>query len=135
MESINISSPNDGLGDKVRDAFNKVNLNFTELDDGKEVKLLASDSTKYYRGDKSWQTLDKTAVGLNLVDNTADSNKPVSIPQQNALNLKLDLDLSTQSNANALTGTETLFINQGGLPRKTTINNIVGDFLLYSYSF
>ena len=40
MENINISNPNDGLGDKVRDAFNKVNLNFTELDNGKQVKLL-----------------------------------------------------------------------------------------------
>lgn len=32
--------------------------------------------------------LDKTMVGLSSVDNTADSDKPVSIAQQTALNLK-----------------------------------------------
>ena len=32
MITINIGNvPNDGLGDKVRDAFNKVNQNFTEV--------------------------------------------------------------------------------------------------------
>lgn len=32
MEIINVSNPNDGLGDKLRDAFVKTNSNFTELD-------------------------------------------------------------------------------------------------------
>ena len=34
--------------------------------------------SQYWRGDKSWQTLDKTAVGLANVDNTADANKSVA---------------------------------------------------------
>lgn len=34
-------------------------------------------------------TLDKVDVGLPLVDNTSDVNKPVSTPQQNALDLKV----------------------------------------------
>jgi hypothetical protein len=34
--------------------------------------------------------LDKADVGLSLVNNTADASKPVSTPQQTALNLKLD---------------------------------------------
>lgn len=35
--------------------------------------------------------LDKTDIGLSNVDNTSDANKPVSIAQQAALNLKIDL--------------------------------------------
>lgn len=35
MENINISNPNDGLGDKVRNAFIKVNNNFTTLENNK----------------------------------------------------------------------------------------------------
>jgi len=33
MQNINTSQPNDGLGDKLRDAFNKVNSNFEEVRD------------------------------------------------------------------------------------------------------
>lgn len=39
--------------------------------------------------------LTKTHVGLSAVDNTADSAKPVSTPQQTALNLKADLSSPT----------------------------------------
>ena len=35
MDNINISNPNDGLGDKVRNAFFKVNNNFTTLENNK----------------------------------------------------------------------------------------------------
>lgn len=35
--------------------------------------------------------INKSKVGLNNVDNTSDSNKPVSINTQNALNLKFDI--------------------------------------------
>lgn len=66
------------------------------------------DSTKYYRGDGSWQTpaggavtsvagktgavsLVKGDVGLGNVDNTADSAKPVSTAQQAALDAKAPL--------------------------------------------
>jgi hypothetical protein len=35
-----------------------------------------------------WFTISKSTVGLGSVDNTADSTKPVSTPQQTALNLK-----------------------------------------------
>lgn len=43
-------------------------------------------ATQYFRGDKTWVMLDKNAVGLNLVDNVADTEKPVSTPQLTALN-------------------------------------------------
>lgn len=38
---------------------------------GKEPALAAGTSTQFYRGDKSWQVLDKTAVGLSNVQNLA----------------------------------------------------------------
>jgi hypothetical protein len=43
--------------------------------DGKEASITAGTTGQYWRGDKSWQTLDKTAVGLGNVDNTSDSTK------------------------------------------------------------
>jgi len=38
---------------------------------GKESTLAVGTINQYYRGDKSWITLDKTAVGLSSVENTA----------------------------------------------------------------
>lgn len=52
--------------------------------------ITAGTTAQYYRGDKTWQALNKAAVGLSSVDNTADSAKPVSTAQQTALNLKVD---------------------------------------------
>lgn len=62
-----------------------------ELDSEKEPNIVAGTTAQYYRGDKSFQTLDKAAVGLANVDNTSDVNKPISTATQNALNLKADL--------------------------------------------
>jgi len=42
---------------------------------GKEASITAGTTGEYWRGDKSWQTLDKTAVGLSNVDNTSDATK------------------------------------------------------------
>ena len=57
---------------------------------GKENTITTGTTAQYWRGDKSWQTLDRAAVGLGNVDNTSDANKPVSTAQQTALNLKYD---------------------------------------------
>ena len=59
----------------------------TQLD-GKEATITAGTTGQYYRGDKSFQTLDKTAVGLSNVDNTSDANKPISTATQTALDGK-----------------------------------------------
>jgi hypothetical protein len=56
----------------------------------KENFITSGTTFQYYRGDKTWQTLDKNAVGLNNVDNTSDINKPVSTATQTALNSKED---------------------------------------------
>ena len=45
-------------------------------------------ASQYLRGDKTWQTLDKTVVGLDQVENTADLSKPVSTATQIALDTK-----------------------------------------------
>lgn len=42
-----------------------------ELDSEKEAAISAGITGQYWRGDKSWQTLDKSAVGLGSVENTA----------------------------------------------------------------
>lgn len=65
----------------------------------KEPTITAGTTAQYYRGDKTFQTLDKTAVGLSNVDNTSDANKPISTATQTALNLKENV-----SNKNAVNG-------------------------------
>jgi hypothetical protein len=54
----------------------------------KENSIATGATSQYWRGDKSWQTLDKSAVGLSNVDNTSDTSKPVSTAQQAALDGK-----------------------------------------------
>lgn len=66
-------------------------LNQTDLQlalAGKEPTIAAGTTSQYFRGDKTFQTLDKSAVGLANVDNTSDANKPISTATQTALNAK-----------------------------------------------
>jgi len=81
-----------GLGnvDNTSDANKPVSTATQTALNGKEPALAAGTSAQYYRGDKTWQTLDKTAVGLANVDNTSDTNKPISTAVQTALDLKAD---------------------------------------------
>jgi len=55
----------------------------------KEDTITAGTTSQYWRGDKSWQTLNKSAVGLGNVDNTSDADKPVSTATQTALDTKI----------------------------------------------
>ncbi len=57
----------------------------------KEPTIAAGTTSQFWRGDKSFVTLDKAAVGLANVDNTSDANKPVSTAQSTALGLKASL--------------------------------------------
>jgi hypothetical protein len=57
---------------------------------GKEPTITAGTTGQYFRGDKTFQTLDKAAVGLGNVDNTSDANKPISTATQTALDDKVD---------------------------------------------
>jgi hypothetical protein len=68
------------IGGLTSDAQTQIN--------GKEATITATTSADYYRGDKTFATLNKTAVGLGNVDNTSDANKPVSTATQTALDAK-----------------------------------------------
>lgn len=69
----------------------------------KENTITAGTTGQYYRGDKSWQTLNAAAVGLANVNNTSDANKPVSTATQTALDGK-----ATDSAVVHLSGNETI---------------------------
>ena len=72
--------------------------NITIIDSSKEPIINAGTISQYWRGDKSWQTLDKSSVGLSNVDNTSDINKPISNAAQTALNLKADKSITITIN-------------------------------------
>ena len=58
--------------------------------DGTFEPAIASGAMQHYwRGDKTWQTLDKSTVGLGSVNNTSDIDKPVSTATQTALDAKV----------------------------------------------
>lgn len=68
MENINVSTPNDGLGDKLRDAFIKVNDNFSELSSSLYVDVPEALQLK--------QNLPTGfLIGLNLSINNSDNTK------------------------------------------------------------
>ncbi len=76
--------------------------------DAKEPTLAGSDSTKYYRGDKTWQVLDKSALGLSNLNNTSDANKPISTLTSAAIALKADADNAMNLSGNQeITGVKT----------------------------
>jgi hypothetical protein len=77
----------------------------------KEPVIAAGTTAQYWRGDKSWQTLNSTAVGLANVDNTSDVNKPVSSATTTQLNLKAPLASPT------FTGTVTMPATVNGLTK------------------
>ena len=55
---------------------------------GGEPTIIAGNTGQYWRGDKTWQTLNSAAVGLGNVNNTSDASKPISTAQQTALDGK-----------------------------------------------
>ena len=74
--------------DNTSDANKPISTATQTALNAKEDSITAGTTSQYWRGDKSWQTLDKTAVGLSNVDNTSDANKPISTATQTALNGK-----------------------------------------------
>ena len=79
----------------------------------KENTIAAGTTSQYWRGDKTWQTLDKSVVGLGNVDNTSDANKPVSTAVQTALNGKEDV--ANKSNVTTLGTSDVLFPTQNAV--------------------
>jgi hypothetical protein len=79
-----------GLGsvDNTSDLAKPVSTATQTALNAKENTITAGTTSQYYRGDKTFQTLDKSSVGLGNVDNTSDANKPVSTATQTSLNAK-----------------------------------------------
>lgn len=110
-----------GLATKANVSHTHVIADVTGLQtalDGKEATITAGTSAQYYRGDKTFQTLDKTAVGLANVDNTSDANKPVSTATQTALNAKQETLVSGTNiktiNGDSILGSGNLVVSGGG---------------------
>lgn len=101
----------------------------------KEATITAGTTAQYWRGDKSWQTLNSTAVGLGNVDNTSDAtknaasvtltNKTISgssntltnIAQSSVTSLTTDLGLKAPLASPTFTGTVVL-------PSATSIGSV-----------
>lgn len=108
--------------------------------DGKEATIGAGTTAQYWRGDKTWQTLNKTAVGLANVDNTSDAtknsasatltNKLISganntlldIPQSAVTNLTTDL----ASKQNSITGGASTITSTDLTPNRALASNGTG---------
>lgn len=69
-----------GLGnvDNTSDAAKPISTATQAALNGKEPSITIGTTAQYWRGDKTFQTLNKAAVGLGNVDNTADANKNVA---------------------------------------------------------
>jgi hypothetical protein len=81
----NTSDANKPISTATQDALTTLTNSLS----GKEAAISPGSTSQYLRGDKTFQTLDKVAVGLTNVDNTADADKPISTATQAALDAKV----------------------------------------------
>jgi hypothetical protein len=88
-----------------------------------EPSITSGTTSQYFRGDKTFQTLDKTAVGLANVDNTSDANKPVSTAQATAIGLKQDT-LISGTNIKTINGSSVL--GSGNLTISGGVTSVTG---------
>lgn len=87
----------------------------------KEPFISSGTTSQYWRGDKAWQTLDKSAVGLSAVPNV-DATNPVNISQSATYRFVTDSEKSTwNAKQNALGYTAENAANKA--TDFTTVNN------------
>lgn len=112
FQTLNSSAVGLGNVDNTSDANKPVSTTTQTALNLKENSITAGTTAQYWRGDKTFQTLNSSAVGLGNVDNTSDANKPVSTATQTALNLKANTSslatVATTGAYNDLTGKPTL---------------------------
>lgn len=123
---------------------------------GKEPTISAGTTSQYRRGDKSWQTLDKTAVGLGNVDNTSDStknsavvtltNKTIDLTSNTLTGTKAQFDTavtdgnflyvgdvtSNATHTGDVTGDTALTIDKTAITGKTAVTAVGADYVLIS---
>ena len=83
--------------DNTSDANKPISTATQTALNAKEDSITAGTTSQYFRGDKTFQTLNKNAVGLGNVDNTSDINKPVSTAQQIAIDAKVENNLTAST--------------------------------------
>ena len=88
----------------VQDAIKEINENIKSITGGGVVTGVKGDAENNYR--LGQVNITKANIGLGNVDNTADVDKPVSTPQQNALNNKVAK--TTTVNGHALNANVTI---------------------------
>ena len=117
-----------GLGncDNTSDLLKPISTATQTALDTKQATISAGTTTQYYRGDKSWATLDKTAVGLGSVDNTSDLNKPISTATTTALSGKSDTSHTHTAASTTVAG----FMSSGD---KTKLDGVAASANNYSH--
>lgn len=120
VDAVNtgLSGKQDSLGYTPENVLNKQNnltsstTNYPTVDAvnagllTKEPAITSGTSSEYWRGDKTFQTLDKNAIGLNNVDNTSDADKPISTLQATAIGLKEDSSNKSTSTTDSASTTK-----------------------------
>ena len=118
----NLQSAVANLNANINNVYTK-----TEVDTAlnlKENTITEGTTSQYFRGDKTWQPLNKSVVGLSSVNNTSDLSKPISTATQTALDLKAN-------SSNVYTKTETY--NKAEVDSKIPLVGI--NFATFSTSF
>lgn len=99
-----IFAETDGTGsvigwDALTTAVSNNTNNIESLEDSKEDVITAGTASQYYRGDKTWQTLNKAAVGLENVDNTSDATKKTNFTAASISSSETGFTTGAQVNA------------------------------------
>ena len=102
--AVTLEKSDVGLGnvDNTADTDKPISTATQTALNAKEATITATTTADYYRGDKTFATLNKSAVGLSNVDNTSDANKPVSTATQTALDAKIAKSDGATYDVNAL---------------------------------
>ena len=100
---------------------------------GKEDSITAGTTSQYWRGDKTWQTLDKTTVGLGNVLNV-DATNPANITQDSTHRFASDSEKSTwNAKQNALGYTPENSANKETVSLSTSSTNYPASGVIKSY--